>query len=298
MNATFHALTATDFPSYPERSDRTGDERLETLLTNLTISPVSAKYFKCSPEWRLPPRTLPDAYWSWIVSGEATLTLEGKKSPVGPDSLVLFPTGIAHAMTPKPGVAMEMINVHFHARLYDAVDALGLFGLKGVFRDDPAGLYRLASMELARGAALAPAGQRRYARAWIETVLFNAIYRFADIRATRAEETRKLSLLYPALKTIEARLDDPRLSAADLAEKINVSPVYLRKLFRALFGEGPTRFIQRRRVERAGALLRETALPIKKIAEMSGFNDLSFFYRIFTRRVGARPGEYRENPEF
>ncbi|MES1239857.1 MAG: helix-turn-helix transcriptional regulator, partial [Chloroflexota bacterium] len=63
--------------------------------------------------------------------------------------------------------------------------------------------------------------------------------------------------------------------------------------FRAVFGETPHRYLQRRRVERSMFLLRETDRSITDICLDVGFSSLGTFSRTFTEIVGETPSRYR-----
>jgi AraC-like DNA-binding protein len=71
------------------------------------------------------------------------------------------------------------------------------------------------------------------------------------------------------------------------------SPAHFSRIFRATFGETPHRYLQRRRVERAMFLLRETDRSITDICFDVGFASLGTFSRTFTEIVGETPSAYR-----
>ena len=83
------------------------------------------------------------------------------------------------------------------------------------------------------------------------------------------------------------------LDVAALARIALVSPAHFIRTFRATFGETPHRYLQRRRVERAMELLRETDLPVTEVSLDVGFNSLGTFSRTFREIVGESPSEYR-----
>jgi len=72
-----------------------------------------------------------------------------------------------------------------------------------------------------------------------------------------------------------------------------VSPAHFSRSFRAVFGETPHRYLQRRRVERSMFLLRETDRSVTDICFDVGFTSLGTFSRTFTRIVGETPSGYR-----
>jgi transcriptional regulator GlxA family with amidase domain len=83
------------------------------------------------------------------------------------------------------------------------------------------------------------------------------------------------------------------LDITHLAEVASVSEAHFIRTFKATFGETPHRYLQRRRVERAMFLLRETERSITDICMDVGFNSLGTFSRTFSEIVGDTPTEYR-----
>ena len=85
---------------------------------------------------------------------------------------------------------------------------------------------------------------------------------------------------------------DP-LDVAALARIAYVSEAHFIRTFRATFGETPHRYLQRRRVERAMFMLRETDLSVTEICGQAGFASLGTFSATFRRIVGESPSAYR-----
>ena len=83
------------------------------------------------------------------------------------------------------------------------------------------------------------------------------------------------------------------LDVAALARTAHVSTAHFSRQFRATFGEPPHRYLQRRRVERAMELLRETEYSVTEICFNVGFNSLGTFSRTFNAIVGEAPSDYR-----
>ena len=83
------------------------------------------------------------------------------------------------------------------------------------------------------------------------------------------------------------------LDIPTLARIAYVSEAHFIRTFRATFGETPHRYLQRRRVERAMFLLRETDRSVTEICFDVGFTSLGTFSRTFSRIVGETPSGYR-----
>jgi transcriptional regulator GlxA family with amidase domain len=84
------------------------------------------------------------------------------------------------------------------------------------------------------------------------------------------------------------------LDVARLARIAQVSEAHFIRTFRATFGETPHRYLQRRRVERAMFLLRETTESVTNICFEVGFISLGTFSRTFHEIVGESPTQYRQ----
>jgi AraC-like DNA-binding protein len=83
------------------------------------------------------------------------------------------------------------------------------------------------------------------------------------------------------------------LDVAELARIAYVSEAHFIRTFKATFGETPHRYLQRRRVERAMFMLRETDLSVTEICFDVGFLSLGTFSRTFREIVGQSPSAYR-----
>ncbi|MEQ4300414.1 AraC family transcriptional regulator [Plantactinospora sp. B6F1] len=84
------------------------------------------------------------------------------------------------------------------------------------------------------------------------------------------------------------------LDVPTLARIAHVSEAHFTRTFRATFGETPHRYLQRRRVERAMFLLRETGRSVTDICFDVGFGSLGTFSRTFRDIVGCSPRAYRK----
>jgi AraC-like DNA-binding protein len=107
-----------------------------------------------------------------------------------------------------------------------------------------------------------------------------------------AAEDRNRRLLR-ARDTIDRAYASP-LDVAALARVAHVSPAHFARQFRIVFGETPHRYLQRRRIERAMELLRDTERPVTAVCLDVGFASLGTFSRTFSAVVGESPSAYRE----
>jgi two-component system response regulator YesN len=83
------------------------------------------------------------------------------------------------------------------------------------------------------------------------------------------------------------------LSLKLLAQKYNIHPVYLGKLFQKETGESFTEYVNKFRIEQAKLLLRTTTLKIHEISKQVGYWDSGYFYKQFKKYVGITPADYK-----
>ena len=83
------------------------------------------------------------------------------------------------------------------------------------------------------------------------------------------------------------------LRREEVARAAGLSPSHFSHLMRAKTGWSFTELLSRLRVDRACHLLAHTAHSLTRIAQDCGFNDQSYFNRVFRRRTGQTPGDYR-----
>jgi AraC-like DNA-binding protein len=101
--------------------------------------------------------------------------------------------------------------------------------------------------------------------------------------------------LLRARDTIDRAYAAP-LDIHELARIAIVSEAHFIRTFKATFGETPHRYLQRRRIERAMALLRTTERRVSDVSLDVGFTSSATFTRTFRDIVGESPSAYRRRP--
>ena len=82
-------------------------------------------------------------------------------------------------------------------------------------------------------------------------------------------------------------------SVAEMARKAGLSQSQFHALFRATTGRSPKQFHLRKLLDRAVDRLVTTSDPISEIAYGLGYQNVSSFNRLFRRRFGMTPSEFR-----
>jgi AraC-like DNA-binding protein/ligand-binding sensor protein len=88
-----------------------------------------------------------------------------------------------------------------------------------------------------------------------------------------------------------------KICLKEIAEASGLSAPYFSSIFKEEMGENLSTYLNRLRVERAATMLIESDMSLNKIAEACGFEDQSWFSKIFKSYTGKSPGKYREQGE-
>jgi AraC-like DNA-binding protein/ligand-binding sensor protein len=85
-----------------------------------------------------------------------------------------------------------------------------------------------------------------------------------------------------------------KISLQEIAAASGLSAPYFSTIFKEEMGENLSTYLNRLRVEKAATMLTESDLSLNEIAGSCGFEDQSWFSKIFKNFIGMSPGKYRE----
>ena len=84
-----------------------------------------------------------------------------------------------------------------------------------------------------------------------------------------------------------------KISLDEIAKASGFSAPYFSTIFKEEMGENFSSYLNRLRVEKAGYMLIDTSISLSNIASSCGFEDQSWFSKIFKHYTGMSPGKYR-----
>ncbi|MCZ8515337.1 response regulator [Paenibacillus filicis] len=84
------------------------------------------------------------------------------------------------------------------------------------------------------------------------------------------------------------------ISLQDVADHVSMSKNYFSELFKKNTGQNFIDYLIHLRLKCACDLLRTTTLKIYEVAELSGFNDVKYFSKLFKKVLKVSPADYRE----
>lgn len=112
--------------------------------------------------------------------------------------------------------------------------------------------------------------------------------------ALESQSTRRTSTLYDQISAfIQENYSNPDLTVDMIADHMNFSAVYIRRVFKQGSGIGMPDMILRLRVDAARQKLLENGSKVSEVAQQVGFLDTGTFIRSFKKVEGMTPGAYR-----
>lgn len=93
-------------------------------------------------------------------------------------------------------------------------------------------------------------------------------------------------------KVVETHLYS-NVTVEELAKLLSLSLSSFKREFKTTYNDSPTNYINKRRLEKAKQLLLQSNNNINEIAYEIGFNDPLYFTRLFKKKIGIPPTQYR-----
>ncbi|MBM7582351.1 two-component system response regulator YesN [Caldicoprobacter guelmensis] len=124
---------------------------------------------------------------------------------------------------------------------------------------------------------------------WVVKVLdtfMDTMYETKKVRNARS--------LGEALKYIRENYNRD-ITLEDVARSVYISPYYLSHLFKEELNITFLEYLTMVRMEEAKKLLKDTSLSIVAVASQVGYDDASYFSKVFKKYVGVTPAQYRKN---
>ena len=123
-------------------------------------------------------------------------------------------------------------------------------------------------------------------------LLFLQLLGLSDRLVAGEPDTAANAIVIAALTEIEQNY--AAASLGSVAKRCNVSAAYVSNTVKATTGKTFKEHLMEKRLSKAETLLKTTALSVGDIIVMVGYENTSYFYRIFTQKYGVSPRGYRQ----
>lgn len=254
--------------------------------------------------------------WHWhdeleilaVETGTARVAVNGTDSVVKPGEGCFINTGALHGIWPEGKETCHLHSVVFHPRLVGGgVDSILWQRYVGPLLADPCRPFvHFSGTENWEREALRAiretwqicvdeeTGFEFEARHRLSQLIFLLFQncppaeKTPDEKALRDGERIKVMLHY-----IQAHYDE-RVTLANIARSAAVSENECLRCFHSTIGSTPIRYLQELRIQRAAELLTSTDRKVSDIGATCGFQEMSYFAKLFREKRGNTPAEYRK----
>ena len=254
------------------------------------------------------PRYVMDYHWHMeyeivrVLEGILHMTIDGSDFTVRPGELVFITGGSLHAGVPGDCIYQCIVfdlnpflsqNPRCRAHLQRVADHAVFVQRFFSPRAGEGGLCQIAG-NVFEAMEQRPLGY--------EMNVFGELYHFfgevfaKHLYAEESSRTRRDSRKSAQLKTVLDFMEDnytAPLTLDELAAAVHMSPRYFCSFFLEMTHRTPVDYLNYLRVEHAARLLASSGVSVTEAAYSCGFNDLSYFIKIYKKYKGITPGKER-----
>ena len=238
----------------------------------------------------------------FIEAGALTLSLDGVAFAAQGPVFFFTPPSVTHAFATNDEAHGHVLTLD-RALVWQWVDADGslsrqtldrpccrvLVGAEG--RHAARGLTRLFRMLRAEAGSQTPGGAAAVLA--LSQLILVAVLRWAGGEAEESRPRRQEQTLYRRFSDLIEQHFAEHWPVARYGEALAVTEVRLTDLCRRVAGESPKQIVMARLFMEARRLLAFSNLSVNEVANALGFEDVSYFSRIFHKREGVSPSRYR-----
>lgn len=241
-----------------------------------------------------------------IQKGSGCVSVDFRSETVFAGDIVIILPGQLHSISQKESQPMEYENILFRPSMlisgaHDLCAENYILPLihaqlsPDTFLTPECSYYSESSAcirEIDRLCASQPNGYQLAVKGWLFQFLFYLICHQKEQPSFSRAQEKHLKKMKCILTYMEEHFSEP-ISIEEMANLIYYSKSHFMKFFKTYTGKGFTEYLNDYRLNHAAQLLSTSDLPLIEIAASSGFENLSYFTRIFKREYGITPGKYR-----
>jgi two-component system, response regulator YesN len=123
---------------------------------------------------------------------------------------------------------------------------------------------------------------------WLSRILLRFTDCVFDLR-----EVKHADAIYKTIHLVNTRYSE-KLTLEYVANEVYLSPAYFSKIFKEEMRCNFNTYLNRIRIDQSKILLKESKIPLVDVAGMVGYEDQSYFSKVFKKVTGVTPGKYRD----
>jgi len=115
-----------------------------------------------------------------------------------------------------------------------------------------------------------------------------------ECHAQHANYSKTSELAYLIREIVDEEYDSNLMSLEYLAEKVHKNAAYISKIYKSEFNCNFSAYVTEKRLEKSRKLLADPLIKIYEISQQIGWMDVSNFIKVFKKKYGMSPDEYRK----
>lgn len=243
-----------------------------------------------------------------IKKGTGIVSVDFCKKTVSAGDITLILPGQLHSITQKPDCSMEYENILFSPSMLISGET-DLCAVKYIlplmdgqlasetFLTPALPFYQDAAAcinTIDRLCDRKPEGYQLGIKSGLFQLLFLLVLNQKNRDSVSKTRTKSLNKLKTILKYVEEHYAEP-LTVEEMAALVYYSKSHFMKFFKSHMGMGFIEYLNDYRLTIAARLLTTTDNNILETASQAGFDNLSYFNRLFKRKFHVTPGHYRSS---
>lgn len=234
------------------------------------------------------PAGFPDYQIHQVLEGKGELYVRDRRYIVGPGDMFFLYPDVPHAYTPISR-EWELSWISFNGR-----EASGMLQYAGI-RESGTGTLRSGQLlSPLRELLQLPDSNELRVNLQRSKLLYALLLDLKSNLLPTSNLDDERERIKPVLQHIELNLHRT-LSLKELAEVIAVSPQYLCRLFHQTVHERPVTYMNKQRINRSKQLMfNERGKKIYEIAQLTGFENASYFCAVFKKVTGMKPEQFKQ----
>lgn len=260
----------------------------DNLLSQIQVNLSVARLTLCPSYWGEEDITLDHCKIYYFLDGEGKLVINGDTYYPKPGEMYLLPSGVRHSYSHNPQKPVYKYWCHFYMK----------FGEISKFIYDKSCVCCKPDMEYATALFEklchldSASGVERIMQ---KSCLLELCYMyFSSVPVERILFVQKDDFYAVISRYISDNLTE-KITVDELSHIAHLQPNYFVSKFKKSFGTTPIEYINSLRLEGAARELTQSRDgSIEDIARRYGFDDYRYFGRLFRRRYGSSPREFRK----
>lgn len=229
----------------------------------------------------------------WVENGCFTHVVDGNRSILQGPGLAVVPKGHIHQLLPQRGLSGFSIRFRDEFLSESIPSLLGPFCDLGYWRLEKAtkeSLWPILELLLGCKNNLIVEARRHLLMAFLSQAKSYLTPTLGLPQKSVNGESVKIWRRIETLIEVHFTLD---VSYAHLAKEAFVSERTLQQVAKSMTGKSISDLIEGRRILEAKRLMKYSDYGLKEVAHAIGFQDPSYFSRVFKKREGVTPSQYR-----